>query len=40
MSGSVAYDDERGANVGWAAGALVIVAVMAVGAYFWFSHHP
>jgi hypothetical protein len=29
-----------GANAGWIAGALVIVAVLAVGAVFWFKYHP
>ncbi|HTW76902.1 MAG TPA: hypothetical protein VMG14_03960 [Thermoplasmata archaeon] len=30
----------RGANNGWIAGFLVILAVLAVGAVLWFSHHP
>jgi hypothetical protein len=39
--GGVARDDARGAIVGWAAGALLILAVFVVGAVFWFSyHHP
>jgi hypothetical protein len=33
-------DQGRGANLGWIAGFLVIVAVLAVGAVLWFSFHP
>jgi hypothetical protein len=29
-----------GANRGWIAGLLVILAVLVVGAALWFSHHP
>jgi hypothetical protein len=35
-----AYEERRGANAGWIAGALVVLAVFAVGAYFWFRYHP
>ncbi len=31
---------ERGIYAGWLAGLLVIVAILAVGAYLWFTHHP
>jgi len=42
MSGnrSATFDDARGTNVGWLAGGLVILAVFAVGAFFWFKYHP
>jgi len=33
-------DTAQGANSGWIAGFLVILLVMAVGAAFWFMHHP
>lgn len=33
-------DDTSGSYAGWVAGALVIAAVLAVGAIFWFMHHP
>ena len=33
-------DDESGLLSGWIAGGLVVVAIFAVGAYFWFSYHP
>jgi hypothetical protein len=33
-------DQGRGANVGWIAGFLVILATLALGAVLWFSHHP
>ncbi|MGC2360285.1 MAG: hypothetical protein WA691_08310 [Thermoplasmata archaeon] len=33
-------DQNRGANKGWIAGALVVVAVLVIGAAFWFSYHP
>jgi hypothetical protein len=39
--GESVADSARGANLGWVAGALVILAVFVVGAVFWFSyHHP
>ena len=31
---------ERGTNLGWIAGGLVILGVFVVGGYFWFSAHP
>lgn len=31
---------ERGIYAGWLAGLLVIAAILAVGAYLWFTHHP
>jgi hypothetical protein len=34
------YNDGRGENAGWLAGLLVIVAIFAVGATFWFMYHP
>jgi hypothetical protein len=33
-------DEDRGAYIGWLAGGLVIVAVLAVGAGLWFHYHP
>lgn len=33
-------DDESGLYTGWIAGALVITAVLATGAFFWFRYHP
>ena len=35
-----AEDGTGGTYAGWVAGALVIAAVFAVGAIFWFMHHP
>ncbi len=42
MSAAVhtAPESERGQNLGWVAGALVILSVFAVGAAFWFKYHP
>jgi hypothetical protein len=34
------YNDGRGENAGWIAGFLVIAAVVAIGAVFWFTYHP
>ena len=39
-SESDAEEPAWGANSGWIAGFLVIVAVMAIGAAFWFMYHP
>ncbi|MGA8665137.1 MAG: hypothetical protein WB809_08805 [Thermoplasmata archaeon] len=30
----------RHPNAGWVAGSLVILGVLAAGAYLWFSYHP
>jgi len=35
-----AFENDRSANAGWIAGALVIVAIMATGAVLWFKYHP
>jgi hypothetical protein len=35
-----AFESGRSANAGWTAGALVILGVLAVGAYLWFKYHP
>ncbi len=32
--------DDRGANKGWIAGAIVILIVLVIGAVLWFSFHP
>lgn len=39
---SVAASAEREPNpyAGWIAGGLIILAILAVGATLWFSHHP
>ena len=37
---SLGTETEYRANAGWIAGALVILAVLVVGAAFWFMHHP
>ncbi len=40
MGHPAAREDTRGANLGWIVGGLVILAVFAVGAGFWFIYHP
>ena len=33
-------DQNRSENVGWIAGFLLVAAVLAIGAAFWFKYHP
>lgn len=33
-------DDAKGSYTGWLVGGLLILAVLVVGAAFWFSYHP
>ncbi len=37
---AAAPEEAPGLYAGWLAGLLIIVGVMAVGAFFWFTHHP
>ena len=38
---AASYDEgDRRAHVGWIVGGLLILAVMVIGAGFWFAHHP
>ncbi len=37
---STASGTDRNDTAGWLAGFLVILAVLAVGAVLWFTHHP
>ncbi len=39
MSGASA-GQARSANAGWLAGGLLILAVLLIGAAFWFHYHP
>lgn len=34
------YESARTANAGWVAGGLIVLAIFAAGAFFWFTYHP
>jgi hypothetical protein len=40
VEGGRSQDADRGAYLGWIIGLAIVAAVMAVGAWLWFSHHP
>lgn len=42
MSGAVepVQEDAYNPNAGWIAAALIVAAVFAIGAAFWFTYHP
>jgi hypothetical protein len=40
MRASRATDSDEPSNIGWIAGFVIILAVLAVGGVLWFTYHP